>query len=204
MQVPVRVRWATLFGIQGATELVEFIGIEPPVIGLKQAADSRFVDLHLQPAGDNSRHVAPCRLLLPKGIPPRLSLGPHLRAPIEPAQAKDALRVLLALRENGLRQPLSFAPRSGWKYYSAKTPERGIEEARRQWQGGDRHWGEGGEPAWELALRARDPFGDHGALREFIRNTGAVFAAVDSGIALAPELDEDAITRATLARDDDE
>ncbi len=131
-------------------------------------------------------------------------LGPHQRRPIEPAQAADALRVLLALRTNGLRQPLAFAARSGWKYYSAKTAERGIQEARKQWQGGPRQWGEGSEAAFELALRARDPFSDREALRAFLRNTIAVFAAVDSGIAITPELDEDAIANATLARDDDE
>ncbi|WP_140909627.1 exodeoxyribonuclease V subunit gamma [Cognatiluteimonas lumbrici] len=133
------------------------------------------------------------------------NIGPHRRDVLDPAQAKDALRALLELRANGLRQPLVFAPRSGWCYYSAEKPERGIEAARKQWRGSDRQWGEGTEPAWELALRARDPFADRDALREFVRNTCAVFAAVDSGIALAPlpDEDEDAIARATLSGDDD-
>src|SRR5690606_12650326 len=70
-------------------------------------------------------------------------VGPHERHRIDSAQAKDALRKLIGLRAAGLREPLAFAPRSGWKYYSAKTPERGLEAARRQWQGSDRQWGEG-------------------------------------------------------------
>src|SRR5690606_8096488 len=56
-------------------------------------------------------------------------LGPHYRGALDPAQAKDALRVLLELRASGLRQPLAFGPRSGWKYYNAK-PGRRVEAAR--------------------------------------------------------------------------
>lgn len=130
-------------------------------------------------------------------------LGPHERGVLDPAQAKDALRVLLGLRATGLRQPLTFAPRTGWKYYSASSPERGLEAARQQWQGSTRTWGEGSEAAYALALRARDPFGDRDALREFVRNTIAVFTTVTSGIAVVPELDEGAIANATLAGDDD-
>src|SRR5690606_22091865 len=74
----------------------------------------RLVEYHMAEAGD---------------------LGPHVRHPIDPAQAKDALRKLVELRAAGLREPLAFAPRSGWRYYSARTPERGVEEARKQWQG---------------------------------------------------------------------
>jgi exodeoxyribonuclease V gamma subunit len=135
-------------------------------------------------------------------------LGPHERSRIDPAQAKDALRTLMALRASGLREPLAFAPRSGWKYYSAATAERGIEEARKQWQGSSRTWGEGTGTAYELALRARDPFADREALRTFVANTITVFSAVGSGIANirhdAPELDEDAVANASLARDEDE
>ena len=131
-------------------------------------------------------------------------IGPHERRSIDPAQAKDALRKLIALRAAGLREPLAFAPRSGWKYYTAQDAERGIEAARKQWQGSDRQWGEGTDPDYVLALRGRDPFGDRDALREFVTSTLAVFAAVSSGIPLAPGLDEDAIANATLARDDDE
>jgi exodeoxyribonuclease V gamma subunit len=133
-------------------------------------------------------------------------VGPFRRDALDPAQAKDALRVLLGLRAAGLRAPLVFAPRSGWLFYSEpRGPERGLEEARKQWHGGERQWGEGGEPAWALALRARDPFADRDGLREFMRNTHAVFAAVCSGIALPPEIDEDLVARAPMgAGEDDE
>ncbi|MGN6112961.1 MAG: exodeoxyribonuclease V subunit gamma [Luteimonas sp.] len=131
-------------------------------------------------------------------------VGPHARAAIDPAQAKDALRKLVALRAAGLREPLAFAPRSGWKYYSAANAERGLDAARKQWQGSDRQWGEGTGGAYELALRARDPFANRDALRAFVANTLTVFSAVASGIAITPELDEAAIAGAALARDEDE
>jgi exodeoxyribonuclease V gamma subunit len=130
--------------------------------------------------------------------------GPFPRDPIEPAQARDALRVLIGLRDSGLRAPLVFAPRSGWRYYSHPKPERGLADARDQWRGSERAWGEGAEPAWQLALRARDPFADRETLREFVRNTQSVFAAVCSGIALAPELDEALIANAPLGGDEGE
>ena len=84
------------------------------------------------------------------------------------------------------------------------STERGLEAARQQWQGSDRVWGEGAGPAYALALRARDPFADRDALRAFVANTITVFSAVANGIAITPELDEDAIANATLARDEDE
>ena len=130
--------------------------------------------------------------------------GPHERPSIDPAQAKDALRKLIGLRAAGLREPLAFGPRSGWKYYNAKTPERGFEDARKQWQGSDGTWGEGTGGAVQLALRARDPFTNRAALREFAANAITIFSAVASGIAITPELDEDAIADASLARDEDE
>ena len=131
-------------------------------------------------------------------------IGPHRRAMLAPAQARDALRVLLELRAKGLRQPLLFAPRSGWAYYSASTPDRGLKAARSQWQGGEKVWAEGGQPAYALALRARDPFASHDAMAEFARTATAVFAALASGISIAPELDQAALARAPLAGDDDE
>jgi exodeoxyribonuclease V gamma subunit len=131
-------------------------------------------------------------------------IGPHERPSLDPAQARDALRVLLDLRAKGLRQPLLFAPRSGWTYYNASTPDSGLKAARNQWQGGERVWSEGGQPAYALALRARDPFANRDSLTEFVRTTTAVFAALASGISIAPEFDEAAIARAPLAGDDDE
>ncbi len=131
-------------------------------------------------------------------------VGPHARPPLDAAQARDALRVLLALRAKGLREPLPFAPRSAWLYYSAATPDAGLKAARQQWQGGDRGWAEGGEPAWALALRARDPFGSREALREFVATATAVFGAVAAGQSLVPETDDAAIAAAPLSGDEDE
>ena len=129
-------------------------------------------------------------------------IGPHVRAPLEPAQARDALRLLLALRARGLREPLPFAPRSGWKFHTARTVEAGARAAAAQWRGSERQWGEGTEPACELALRARDPFADHASLRDFAAVTTAVFAAVCNGISLPPALDDDALARVPLGEDD--
>jgi exodeoxyribonuclease V gamma subunit len=131
-------------------------------------------------------------------------IGPHERPLLDPAQARDALRVLLDLRTRGLRQPLLFAPRTGWTYYNAKNADSGLKAAHNQWQGGEKLWAEGGQPAYALALRARDPFASRDALAEFVRTATAVFAALDSGISLVPDLDEAAIARASLAGDDDE
>ncbi|TAK38911.1 MAG: exodeoxyribonuclease V subunit gamma [Lysobacteraceae bacterium] len=131
-------------------------------------------------------------------------IGPFERPRLEPAQARDALRVLLQWRAKGLRQPLLFAPRSGWCYYNAADVERGLKAARAQWQGSDRSWSEGGQPAYALALRARDPFTSRETLTEFVRTTGSVFSALCSGIPLVPELDDDAIDRALRAGDEDE
>jgi exodeoxyribonuclease V gamma subunit len=131
-------------------------------------------------------------------------VGPHHRPLLDPTQARDALRVLLGLRSDGLRRPLPFAPRSGWKFYSANTFDGGVKEASKQWHGGDRQWAEGGAPAYEVALRARDPFANRDALREFVVVTTAVFAAVASGISIPRVLDEAAIARVSLVEDDDE
>ena len=131
-------------------------------------------------------------------------IGPHERRMIEPAQARDALRVLLELRAQGLREPLPFAPRTSWCYYEAATVERGLKAARAQWQGSDRSWAEGAHPAYALALRGRDPFASASALTEFARVAASVFAALASGLPIAPVLDKDAIARAAGAGDEAE
>ncbi|HLT44533.1 MAG TPA: exodeoxyribonuclease V subunit gamma [Luteimonas sp.] len=122
-------------------------------------------------------------------------LGPHVRDALDPAQAKEALRMLLKLRRQGLREPLVFAPRSAWKFHDAANGERGIQAARSQWLGGPRHWGEGTQPAWQLALRARDPFSDAEALRQFLWNAGVVFTVVEQGIPVKPTLDPEVLAR---------
>ena len=130
-------------------------------------------------------------------------IGPHERVELDPTQAKDALRVLLALRSTGLSHPLVFAPRSGWKFYSAKTIKAGVRDAGNQWHGGEKQWAEAGTPAYELALRGIDPFADRGILRRFVGTTNAIYAAVCSGISVPPTIDDDAISRIELREDDD-
>ena len=129
-------------------------------------------------------------------------IGPHLRDAIDPGQARDALRVLLQLREEGLRRPLAYAPRSAWKLYSAETVEKGLAEARKTWRDGYLGPGEGSHPALQLALRGRDPFTD--ARREFAANSLAVFAALESGVSVPPAFDADGLDRVMLVDDDAE
>ncbi len=109
-------------------------------------------------------------------------IGPHRRERIPRETAIEALRALLALRAEGLRRPLPFAPYSGWALFDADTPERGLQDAARKWRGGsERDWAEGEGDALRLALRGRDPFADADAQREFARIAGIVFGAVTRG-----------------------
>ena len=117
-------------------------------------------------------------------------MGPHIRAPLPPAQAVAALRRLLQLREQGLRTPLPFAPYSGWAYLQAKSPGSGVKAARQAWHGSDHRWAEGDADAPRLALRGCDPFADAGQLRRFLQTTLAVFRAVESGLVDDPPLPE--------------
>lgn len=107
-------------------------------------------------------------------------IGPHLREAITPEAAIDALRALLALRGEGLRRPLPFAPYSGWALFDATDRARGIKDAAGKWRN-ERGWSEGDSEAHRIALRGRDPFADVEALREFARVTGLVFGAVMEG-----------------------
>lgn len=110
-------------------------------------------------------------------------IGPHPRPQIAQAAAIDALRMLLALRRDGLRQPLPFAPYSAWELFMADSPERGVAKAASKWRGtGNGGWAEGNGVAVRLALRGRDPFTDAAALREFARVAGLVFGAVVHGV----------------------
>lgn len=108
-------------------------------------------------------------------------VGPHPRPSLSRAAAIDALRTLLALRREGLRRPLPFAPHSAWELFDADTPDRGVANARSRWRGHERGWAEGDGEALRLALRGRDPFADAAALREFAALAGVVFGAVTRG-----------------------
>ncbi|QDH68759.1 exodeoxyribonuclease V subunit gamma [Marilutibacter alkalisoli] len=97
-------------------------------------------------------------------------------------QATAALRHLLALRGEGLRRPLAFAPYSGWEYFNAPDPVRAVRNAAAKWRGGTRQWAEGDSEALRLALRGRDPFTDLDTLREFAALARAIYGAVTRGV----------------------
>ncbi len=117
-------------------------------------------------------------------------IGPHPRKHISREAAIEALRALLALHAEGLRRPLPFAPYSAWALFDAGTPERGLQDAAKQWRGGERQWAEGDGAALRLALRGRDPFADAASQREFARIAGIVFGAVIRGEPAPIEIDE--------------
>ncbi|WP_254200773.1 exodeoxyribonuclease V subunit gamma [Lysobacter sp. MMG2] len=93
--------------------------------------------------------------------------GPFVRtrAPIPVPQARAALRELLALYREGMREPLPLQARSAWRWYDMPHGDEVAEQAawkvaREAWQG-DRErkvFGEGNTPGVQLALRGRDPF----------------------------------------------
>ena len=111
-------------------------------------------------------------------------IGPHQRPVLSREAAIEALRALLALRDEGLRRPLPFAPYSAWELFERRDdPARGLEAAARKWRGsGNGGWAEGEGEALQLALRGRDPFADAAALHEFARIAGIVFGAVGHGM----------------------
>ncbi|MGY0612933.1 exodeoxyribonuclease V subunit gamma [Luteimonas sp. A501] len=108
-------------------------------------------------------------------------VGPHVRAPLDPEQARDVLRMLINLRSKGLRRPLPFAPYSGWELFRADRLERGLDLAAKRWHGSDRSWGEGTGEALRLALRGRDPFTDEATQVAFVDLAMAIYSAVVTG-----------------------
>ena len=113
-------------------------------------------------------------------------IGPHRRPPLSRESAIDALHALVALRREGLRRPLPFAPYSAWELFTAADAERGLRNAASRWRGGDKQWAEGDSAALQLALRGRDPFADAAAREEFIELAFVVFGAVTAGEVLPP------------------
>ncbi|GAB3387399.1 exodeoxyribonuclease V subunit gamma [Lysobacter fragariae] len=114
-------------------------------------------------------------------------LGPHPRDPAAQAQAQDALRVLLRLRERGLREALPFLPRSGWVWYQAEQQQRAgtaasrkspWERARDAWTGGNNGWSESATVSAQLVLRGHDPFADEVLGDQFRAIATQVFDAV--------------------------
>jgi len=109
-------------------------------------------------------------------------VGPHVRAPLDAAQARDVLRVLLALRRDGMRVPLPFAPYSGWEFFSAAPDmEKGLKDAAKKWYGSERSWREGESDALRLALRGHDLFTDEATRLRFVDLSMAIYLAVTRG-----------------------
>jgi exodeoxyribonuclease V gamma subunit len=104
-----------------------------------------------------------------------------IRAHVTPArsvdEAKDALRTLLALRREGLRAPLPFAPHTGWAIHTAEPALR-EDAARSAWYPADYRWGESTGEAIQLAFRGRDPLADADGMAAFIDTSLRVYAAV--------------------------
>ncbi|WP_340647779.1 exodeoxyribonuclease V subunit gamma [Pseudoxanthomonas winnipegensis] len=108
-------------------------------------------------------------------------MGPFVRAPLGPDQARAALQRLLEVRARGLQAPLPFGPYSGWDYFNAEDADKALKAAAARWRGSERSWGEGNGEAYQLALRGRDPFTDPALLRDFAQTSFDIFGAVEHG-----------------------
>jgi exodeoxyribonuclease V gamma subunit len=95
-------------------------------------------------------------------------------------QARQVLRRLLQLRNEGLRAPLPYAPSTAWAIYTAAEAKREA-EGRARWYGSDRTWGESSGAGYPLALRGRDPFATADSYRHLLHNSFVVFTAVREG-----------------------
>lgn len=115
-------------------------------------------------------------------------VGPHITSGIEAEQARDALRVLVSLRREGLRAPLPFAPHTGWEIQGA-DPGKREDAARAKWYPGDFSWGESTGEAIQLAFRGRDPLGDAEGMAAFVDTSLRLYAALRGG---GPDEGEDA------------
>lgn len=104
-----------------------------------------------------------------------------IRAYVTPArpvdEAQEALRTLLALRHDGLRAPLPFAPGTGWAIHTAEPVLR-EGAARDAWYPGDYRWGESTGEAIQLAFRGRDPLADAHGLAAFIDTSLRIYGAL--------------------------
>jgi exodeoxyribonuclease V gamma subunit len=119
-------------------------------------------------------------------------IGPHPLPAPPPAQAIEALRALLRLRARGLREPLLFAPYTGWEIWSSDESKR-RELARKKWHGdGNGSWAEGEGEAIALALRGRDPFTDAAGYAQLERNSLLVYGALCMGHVFGAAAEEDA------------
>ncbi|MCD9029027.1 exodeoxyribonuclease V subunit gamma [Luteimonas sp. BDR2-5] len=119
-------------------------------------------------------------------------IGPHVQPAIEPAQARAALRLLLALRRAGLAAPLLFAPRTGWAIHTA-DPEKRHAAAQAAWYpNAFSGWGESLLEPVQLALRGRDPLADPVAFARFVDNSLRIFTALQRGEVLPGSVGDEA------------
>ncbi|WP_411833445.1 exodeoxyribonuclease V subunit gamma [Pseudoxanthomonas mexicana] len=112
----------------------------------------------------------------------RDGVGPHLRAALDPQQARAALAHLRVLRAYGLREPLPFAPYSSWAFFDAADYEQGLKAAESKWRGSAQGFAEGESEALRVALRGRDPFSDGDTRLQFADTALSVFLAVTRGV----------------------
>ncbi len=119
-------------------------------------------------------------------------IGPHVQPALSVAQASDALRALLRLRQRGLREPLRFGPYTGWAIHTASAEKQRAEGAKR-WHGSDRSWGESRSEALQLTLRGQDPFVDDTHYAELLHISRLIFTAVREGRALADFPQDDTV-----------
>jgi exodeoxyribonuclease V gamma subunit len=127
---------------------------------------------------------------------------PLRREPVTADAAQAALRTLLALRQQGLREPLPFGARAGWEWFAAVSDHGGNDDkgwiaASRKWRS-DHGWSEGATASAQLALRGRDPFVDQVLGQRFRAIARSVFDAVVHGRNTPDALDAAAIDAAAL------
>jgi exodeoxyribonuclease V gamma subunit len=127
---------------------------------------------------------------------------PLRREPVTAAAAQAALRTLLALRQQGLREPLPFGARAGWAWFAAvndhaDNDDKGWIAASRQWHS-DHGWSEGATATAQLALRGRDPFVDPVLGQRFRAIARTLFYAVVHGRDTPQALDAAVIGTAAL------
>ncbi|MGQ4582170.1 exodeoxyribonuclease V subunit gamma [Lysobacter sp. F60174L2] len=123
--------------------------------------------------------------------------GPEVceRAPLDPAAARDALRALLQLRQQGLNEPLPWGPYTGWTYYNEDRPDAARRKARERWEGGHERWGERDGEAFRLTLRGRDLFDDAAVFQRFEEVNTRIFRALVEGRAFDGFADDTAAGR---------
>ena len=108
--------------------------------------------------------------------------GPFVRERITASQAREALRALLHLRAEGLREPLPFAPYSGWEIHQGiDAYPRSVPRARGRWHGGGGGYAECEDPALRQVLRGCDPFAEPALLHRFVEASHTIYSAVTDG-----------------------